>query len=50
MPLDENFNGGLQVSPLLIAASAQLVSRVPRNVLQPSLFSVEGDDADPIIV
>jgi hypothetical protein len=43
MPLDEILSGGWQISPPWIAAPAQFVSHVFRNVLRPSLFSVEGD-------
>jgi hypothetical protein len=42
MPLDEILNGGWQISPLSNAAPAQFVSHVFRNVLRPSIFSVEG--------
>jgi len=50
VPLDEILNGGWQISQLWIAAPTQFVSHVFGNVVRPSLFSVEGDDADRIIV
>ena len=47
---DKILNGGGHISRLQIAAPAQFVSHVFGNVLRPSLFSVEGDDADRIVV
>ena len=50
MPLDEILNGGWHISQLEITPPAEFVSHVFGNVLGPSLFSVEGDDADRIFV
>jgi hypothetical protein len=46
MTLDEILNGGGNISHLEIAPPAQFVSHVFGNVLRPSLFGVEGHDAD----
>ena len=50
MTLDEILNGGGHISHLEIAPPVQFVSHVFGNVLRPSLFSVESDDADRIVV
>ena len=50
MPLDELLNVGWHIARLEIAASAQFLSNVFGDVVRPSLFGVEGDDADRIVV
>ena len=50
VPLDEILNGGWYLARLEIAAPAQFASHVLGDVLRPLLVSVEGDDADRIVV
>jgi hypothetical protein len=50
MPLDKILNEGWHIDPLEIAAPAKFVSHVLRTILRPSFFSVEGDNADRIVV
>ena len=50
MPLNEILNGRWHISRLEIAAPAQLVGYILRNIFGPALGRIEGDDADRIIV
>ena len=50
MALDEVLNAGRHVPQLQIAAPAQLMGNVFRDVLRPAFGCVEGDDPDRVLV